>query len=191
MQKNVVLIYSKYEFHDVCEKYNEDQGTAVISIEGTPECIKYYLEEDRKDTDNEHLLESSDTVLNLDFDDINGDEIEYNGHIFRSITKEQAVEVLEFVIKNLGKDIVVHCKAGRSRSQAVGRFILDCFPEEYEESKERPLYKTPNVYVLGKLKEAYYDRFGFGIFKPRRTIEEDKGKFGKQSGIIRSSTLIK
>lgn len=165
---NKVLVYSKAEFHNVVEESRE--GKAYISIEGTSECIKYYI----KDDDNEHLLPSSSDVINLDFDDVTEDKFKYKGHIFSTITMNQAKEVVDFVIRNIGKDIIVHCKAGRSRSQAVGRFIIDCFPDEYREDEKRPLYRDGyNPEVLKRLKEAYYERFGFGILRPITMIKDD------------------
>lgn len=168
MKKNKVLVYSKAEFHEVVKENREN--TAYISIEGTPACIEHYI----RDDDNDHLLSSASNVLNLDFDDVTEDEFEYEGHIFSTISLEQAKEVLEFVVRNIGKDFVIHCKAGRSRSQAVGRFIIECFPDEYEEEKSRRLYKSGyNPEVLKRLKHVYYERFGFGILRPITSLKED------------------
>lgn len=52
----------------------------------------------------------------------------------------------------------------KSRSQAVARYILDMYGEEYgyneKEScrKDNPC-KTPNINVLTKLKRTYYKKF--------------------------------
>jgi predicted protein tyrosine phosphatase len=153
--KKSVLVVPKTKFKETVEKYG-NSNVAYISIEATEECRKYYLEEEKEDFDNEHILNSSDNVLNLEFDDITSDHI-YKGHLFKAISEKQAEEIVEFIERNLGKMFIVHCKAGRSRSQAVGRFIVDFY--DYDE--EEPLLSTPNITVLGELKRAYYKIHGY------------------------------
>ena len=83
-------------------------------------------------------------VLNLQFQDDSED-----------FSAEDATKIIEFILynKKLGRDFYVHCIMGKSRSQAVCRFILDTFPEDYEYKREfdNPL-KTPNYHILSTLK---------------------------------------
>ena len=48
----------------------------------------------------------------------------------------------------------------RLEDQGVVRFILDMYPEIYDESCTRPENKcvSPNIYVVGELKRAYYKK---------------------------------
>lgn len=148
---NKVTVVSKAGFHELIDEEGQDPEKSYISIEGTPECIEYWI----KDDDNDHLLPDGPHILNLNFDDVVEDEYEYEGHIFRTISYDEAREILDFVMKEKGRDIVIHCKAGKSRSQAVARFIVDCFPDDW---KGVGLLRTYNPEVLGRLKRVYYER---------------------------------
>lgn len=48
---------------------------------------------------------------------------------YNPITAPQATLIARFVKKHRGKDIVVHCEAGISRSGAIVTVILEAFPE--------------------------------------------------------------
>lgn len=158
--KNNVLVFSKEEFRDIVEFIKDKDDVAIISVEATPECAKYWLVEEKDDSDNRHLITSSNRVLNVNFDDLNEDR-EYKGHLFKAISKEQAKEIVDFIELNLGKQFIIHCKAGKSRSQGIARFILDTYPDYYEECLENKynpcLY--PNITVLTSLKRAYREKW--------------------------------
>jgi len=64
-------------------------------------------------------------VLQLSFHDFvnEGDEDLFNGWVV--FTPSMAKEIHAFVEKNSGKDFVIHCTAGQSRSVAVGVFLRD------------------------------------------------------------------
>lgn len=159
MGKNVVVVVSKPEFPEAVRQAGGVRpGVAYISIECTPECAKYWLEGEKGDNDNTHYLPSGPSVLNLDFDDLTSDRV-WHGHQFKTITEEQAKETLEFIESHLGEEIIVHCKAGMSRSQGVARFILDTWPDLYEEDKNNPCL-TPNIEVVSKLKQAWRNKYG-------------------------------
>ena len=76
--------------------------------------------------------------------------------MIKPITDKQAEEIVQFIIKNLGKHFIIHCYAGVSRSKAVTQFIFDTF-DDYDKSdcKEWGDKEIPNKFVLKKLKEAY------------------------------------
>lgn len=90
-------------------------------------------------------------VLNLQFQDDSED-----------FSIEDATKIIEFILynKKLGRDFYVHCIMGKSRSQAVCRFILDTFPEDYEYKREleNPL-RTPNYHILSTLKLVWRDLY--------------------------------
>lgn len=90
-------------------------------------------------------------VLNLEFQDDSED-----------FSVEDAIKIIEFILynKKLGRDFYVHCIMGKSRSQAVCRFILDTFPEDYKYKREfdNPL-RTPNYHILGTLKLVWRDLY--------------------------------
>lgn len=157
-EKKTVSVYSKVDFRE--EIYKRDPTkTAFISIEGSPDCIKYRLEEDKDDFDNDHILSDSPNVFNIEFDDVPGPgDYPYKGHWMKAMTGGQGAQIVTFIERNLGKDFVIHCKAGKSRSKAVGRFILDIFGDQYENGNPKNPIEECNVDVLEKLKNAYYSK---------------------------------
>lgn len=85
-----------------------------------------------------------DCVLNIEFEDDSEDFDVY-----------MANKIVEFVDNNIGKDFYVHCIMGKSRSQAVCRYILETYPDLYSYGREyeNPL-KTANPHVLSTLKRV-------------------------------------
>lgn len=150
---NKLFCFSHSEFDNECEVrgWNDSEipsNVAFISIVGTPDCQEYYLGEKE-----EHWFKQSHpNVLNLAFDDIPRDSIEWKGHIFYGLSEEQAEEIVRFVEENLGKDFWIHCRAGASRSQGVVRYILDCYPEYAWITRPDNPCNTPNIDVVSKLK---------------------------------------
>lgn len=151
-----ITVISQYGFDQLCMDNSWDDTNvdnlnyAFISIIGTEACNKYYLEEDVK-----HWFDNSHTnVLNLEFDDIAYDTIDWKGHTFSGMTDEQAKQTVEFINKNSDKNFIIHCRAGFSRSQAVGRFINDIYKNEFISTT---LLETYNRYVYSKLVKVYRD----------------------------------
>jgi hypothetical protein len=155
--KNKVKVYGKEDFKRIVNDIDLTKE-AVISIECSAECAKYWLEEEKGDTDNLHLLPSGPSVLNLDFDDIEGPgDKYYKGHWFRSFKEIDAFDILKFIRENKGKDLIIHCKAGKSRSKAIGQFILEFMGDEYEDGNpNNPIDGSCNGGVLLKLKSIFY-----------------------------------
>ena len=153
-----MLCFSHSEFDLECEKRGWSDtclppDIAFISIIGSPECQKYYLGEEEK----HWFKQSHPNVLNLAFDDIPRDQIEWKGHVFYGLKEEQAREIVEFVKANLGKDFWIHCRAGQSRSQGIVRYILDCYPEYAWKTRLDTPCDTPNIDVVAKLKREYWE----------------------------------
>lgn len=126
------------------------ENVAIISIAGTPEIQETYLH-DKED----HWFEEGENVLNLNFDDVSEDVFDYNGFRFYGISMADARRSVEFIRVNIDKDIYVNCRAGKSRSQAFVRFVLDCFSDRESEINPENPPETPNIDVLGKLKRIY------------------------------------
>lgn len=137
----------------------EDTNMAFISIIGTPECLKYWLDE----SNTKHYFKSHPNVLNLEFDDI-GEDVMYNGHHFKTMTMEQAEKTVDFIeemIKRGVKKIEGHCRAGYSRSRAIFLFIYRyCMENGIEvEYTDRNDYTTfVNQGVLRRLSHAYWKK---------------------------------
>ncbi len=171
-----VLVYSHIDFDRECasmdltdENVESKEDYAFISIIGTKQVREEYLGE----FDTEHYFkENHPNVLNLEFDDV-GEDFDFsfkpmalNGEKgkeriihFKTISEEQAEQCVDFIEKNIGKKFLIHCRAGRSRSQSFFRVISD-FYEEYNNCKgnlDNPCV-TPNQEVIRKLKRAYYKR---------------------------------
>ena len=174
--KRKVVVYPKTVFNTIDVSRLD---VAVISIECTGECRKYFMEEEKEIFDNEHRFPSSPRVLNLDFDDLFEDKV-YKGHLLKTITEEQAIEAVNFIEDNIGRDFIVHCGAGKSRSQGFFRFIIDTYPEYYEECSENRVNPciTPNVEVVRKLKAAYTRKHGTTFIEP--TLEHPWFNFQNQ-----------
>lgn len=140
-----------------------ERDKAFISIIGTEECLKYYLNEE---TTQHYFSDDHPNVLNLDFDDVGDDDYVWEGHVFHGLSDEQANRLLSFIGDNLkdgAKDFYIHCRAGVSRSAAVGVFIHDMYPHLYKGEDTLDM-KYPRNYlnqgVLTKLKRVWYKKYG-------------------------------
>ena len=122
-------------------------------------------------SDEYHIFNSTENIINLDFyditdydltyaygNDISEEEAEYAKSI-KGLTDEQAYELFNFIERNLGKDIYVHCSAGISRSQGVVKFILDCYPDMYTETNPNNPCDYPNIHVTSLLKNCFRKKY--------------------------------
>lgn len=153
--------YSHKDFDRLCydNGWNDDyapEDSAFISIIGTEDSQDKYLGE----KELHWFKENHNNILNLEFDDISQGILDWNGCRFTGITKEQARECVEFIENNLGKHFYIHCRAGKSRSQGIVRFILDMYEENYKTRVDNPCI-SPNIYVVGELKRAYYKKHNY------------------------------
>ena len=93
----------------------------------------------------QHPLYECDNVLNVNFYDDD------------TITFETAVKIVNFIYRCHELHFLIHCGAGKSRSQAVVRFILDTYTDiNWMTNPDNPCV-TPNIDVLIKLKKAEND----------------------------------
>lgn len=160
--------FDKYCFENGIDDSNVEKFTneAFISIIGTKECLKYYLDEEG----TKHWFNKNHSnVLNLEFDDIGEDEIEWEGHIFKGFSDEQAKETVDFIEKLItegkvmGEDYKrnfrIHCRAGFSRSVAIAWFLRD-FYTDYFTADYSNIPTHPNREVYRKLSRYYYKKHG-------------------------------
>lgn len=93
-------------------------------------------------------------VLRLEFDDV----CEQYGPEYTLFDRHHAMQILRFVERNVGKDIVVHCEYGVSRSPAVAKFIIEHYG--YKKGHLNGFYPSrnePNSWVFRKLEITYVD----------------------------------
>lgn len=154
--KHNVIVCSRNDFPVFADILLDCQNIAFISIENTEDCAQHYR------FANEHYLKDNDNILNIEFDDIE-DDIEIDKLTFRTITQEQADKIVDFIESHLDCDFIIHCRAGKSRSQAIFRFMMDFYPSFYEECELNRLNPclTPNMEVVRKLKRNYYIKNGY------------------------------
>ena len=152
----------------------EKTDMAFISIISTPECLKYWLDEDS----TKHYFKDHPNVLNLDFDDI-GTHVNYGGHIFKTMTMEQAEKTVDFIedmIKKGVKKIEGHCRAGYSRSRAIFSFIYRYCQEnniEVEYSDESDYRTMLNQAVLNKLNHAYWKKHKMNCYSNGEEYDDE------------------
>lgn len=160
-----IEVLSHFLFEEKCKEdglndgnVEDEKGKAFIDIIGTEECRRYYLMEE-----TQHYFNNSSNVLNLEFDDLSED-IEYEGHIFKAMTMEQAEKTVDFIEKMIN-DGVTHfricCRAGMSRSRAIAEFIyrlcrLEGKDVEYGERND--YIQLLNYGVLSKLNHALMEK---------------------------------
>lgn len=154
--------FDEYCYQHILDDTTVDGTTdsAFISIIGTPDCLKYWLDEEN----TKHWFNRNHTnVLNLEFDDLTEDR-EWEGHVFKAMTDEQADQVITFV-ENLireanvlgetyKRNFYIHCRAGFSRSAAISRFLKDVY-KDYFTSEFDTIPETWNRGVYRKLINAY------------------------------------
>lgn len=91
-------------------------------------------------------------LLRLKFDDVDKE-----GDTFVLFTKEQAIQILNFVkqIKNKVDFIIVHCEAGISRSAGVVAALEKIYNNDNNYVFK---YYCPNSFVYRTILECYYNK---------------------------------
>ena len=169
--ENVFIhVYSHKKFDELMKTYGWTEKTvpancSIISICCTPEIKKNYLEDYKHETDEHWFKQNTDNILNLEFDDIEMDSLQTKYGMAYGITDEQAKTLVEFVKKQIDKYDgnmhywYIHCRAGRSRSVAVGEFIEEvCIASDSPDLWPRLFLPHSdddvNVFVYSKLRAA-------------------------------------
>ena len=161
-----IKVFSHFDFDELCNSngWCDDNvetltDKAFISICSTKDVCEHHLEE----VDEHWFKQNHPNVLNIDFDDVEfdinfGDD---DGFIAKAMTEKQGEEIYDFVERNLGKDIYVHCRAGASRSQGVFRAVCAILPQIYNEKENyndsNPCL-TPNMCVVRGIKRVAYQK---------------------------------
>ena len=175
MNKNLLIAaVSREKFKEIVEKMTKEDinNFAFISIENSDVYVEAVRVLYEINVDNDHILPNKSNVLNLNFDDISKEEMliedctsrhkvvpkeHRNKFYLKCISEEDSDRSIDFIEKNLGKNLLIHCSAGKSRSQAFFRFIVDYYYPNYVEhgiNLEFPC-TTPNICVLNNLKKSY------------------------------------
>lgn len=161
MRMQKLLCYPRYQ---ILERYyadiEKDPRAVVISISSTTDHRPLPSELGIPDT------EDKVRCLRLKFDDIGPESNCRNAPSPRAMTEEEGEVIVEFIEKNIDANFYIHCDAGQSRSQAVVRFILECYGEgrKWQLNPTNPP-DTPNIYVLSTLKRILLRRCYGGDIK--------------------------
>ena len=150
--------YSRVRFVQEMQQQNWNDSTlpknvAIISICCTEPVKIHYSSASYSGSEDEHYFSDAENVFNVDFDDITSATEDCKDFIATCITKEQAEKLVKFIEEHKECDFYIHCNAGKSRSQAVVRYICETYGDKYdiETRKDNPcLY--PNIYVLNELR---------------------------------------
>jgi len=138
-------------------------NVACIEICCTPDVCEYYgsvftLEDKPWFLNRKSFGPVPENVLVMHFDDITVPVkvIGEDGKFTWGMKLDQAKQMVEFIEKNIDKDFYIHCHAGKSRSQAVVKFILDFYTDhDWETRKENPCRtELINLRVYSLLEEA-------------------------------------
>lgn len=109
--------------------------------------------------------------LHLDFWDITK-EIQHGGETLLPPSEEDAKTIVDFILLHKGKNVLVNCAAGVSRSGAVAQFCADFLKYNWlEEGKSK---SCPNHFLYGLMRDyflslSYEEQFGE---KPLQTAYE-------------------
>ena len=145
---NKILVYSKKEFNIICEINNIDD-TNVENIDKTA-----FISINNSKNDKSYFQKEHNNVLILEFDDISEEEYKKNNDL-KLFSEKDAEKIIKFIDNNLNKDILIHCTAGISRSQAVFRFLTDYYPNFQKDGRWDNPCLYPNQYVLLVLKKVF------------------------------------
>lgn len=127
----------------VAERFELDLDTsnlAWISI-GEPESTFVHI--------NNAILNQSET-LKISFSDFTKPEDIRPGDY--PPTAEIAKEILTFILQNRGKNFIINCAAGISRSGAICKFLEDVFDYEWPEQYKK--LSSPNRLLYNLLIDA-------------------------------------
>lgn len=71
---------------------------------------------------------------------------------YEAISYKQAREIVEFIIDNYGKDLIVHCNTGKHRSAAVAEYYHELLGGSYKDLLSKYPDICPNGRVLYMLR---------------------------------------
>ena len=94
--------------------------------------------------------------LKLAFWDV-GEDFSMNGQSYPPASEKDAKKIVDFILQNPGKDILINCAAGVSRSSAICKFCEDILG--YEWVKERKVHARPNTYLFELMLKYYKEKY--------------------------------
>ena len=152
-----LLCFSQYEF----DKIMEDKGWNDNNIPEDCAFISIISPESSGFGEEHYFKQNHNNVINLEFEDIFDYKVEYSDSIIYGMNDKQAEELFNFIENNKGKNFYIHCSAGISRSQAVVRFILDYYNDNYDKTSLNPNNpcEFPNLHVLHLLRRCWLKKF--------------------------------
>lgn len=109
------------------EVFNREQAIALEPHPDVAFISIWSASEEKEDNGPPTLKEGWAEVLRLPFDDHEPERKVPDTSGLQAFTMDQAREVLAFAEKHEDKTIFVHCRAGVSRSVAIGDFISQQF----------------------------------------------------------------
>lgn len=179
--KNKIFVYPQHYFNSELlksgindENVEDIKDKAFISIVCTDNCNEGYMLEKHGEIYEHYFGKNHLNVFNIKFDDLEEDLI-HKGRLYKTITKEQAEELINFMMNNENKDFYIHCHAGISRSGAVGLFIRDYFDWVDKTYFDTNIMKRiqPNAKVYNELKKAYEKKVGLAGYEEWSWKEEE------------------
>lgn len=163
-----LICVNKRDFERICRDEgwsdsNPPTDAALISICCNEEVAKFVL----FDGDAHFFSEDHANVLNVEFDDITEDVKVFDGKEYgfpgkltaKGITPETAEKIVRFIEDHKDMDFLIHCRAGKSRSQAVVRYVLDFYPGPFQTNQSNPC-KFYNTHTYTALRQAR-ERLGY------------------------------
>ena len=160
--KHKVRVFNREDFEDYVKDglkdneayidiYSGPMGYPVIGDENTYDC-----DEGIHQFNGTGFDEPVTNVLRLNFEDLPEDML-WEGcqgkYDHGTITHKDAKRTVLFIERNEGKDFIIHCDAGVSRSQQVGGYILitKWWDYEYDDKESTHSHHLPNTIVLTRL----------------------------------------
>lgn len=134
------------------------EDTAFISICCQPEIKKNYLEDFKEETDEHWFSRNFRNVLNVDFDDVEEEAVDTKYGKAIGISDETAKQIKLFIEKmyNYGvKNWYIHCRSGKSRSVAVGMYLIEFLLSHNESYQDNNFNREhANKRVLNLIRES-------------------------------------
>lgn len=126
------------------EKYEPEPNTVIVSI-----TEPVHPGNQLKRQEPARLKPGYVDILRMEFHDMDPGRMEIpKGYVI--FTQQQSSQLARFLRKHRGKNIVVHCAAGVSRSGAVVEAALEAFPEYEDKGWQR----HPNTHIKNMLKRS-------------------------------------
>lgn len=149
--------FEQYCYENGWNDSNPPTDVALISICCTGDVARHVFPDDG---DLHWFAKQHENVLNVEFDDITNDvrvccaDGDGERYVAQGITPCTAMRIVEFIDAHASMDFIVHCRAGKSRSQAVIRYILDFYPDHVETNPDNPPNGLHNIHTFSALKTA-------------------------------------